>query len=183
MTRCWKCGGPLVTGRDGDTEVDACLACNSSWTHVATAADIDAGSGPAGAERADPCKEPPDAIMHNAAGEWIGTESALVEAIRQALTVRGYIVRRCNQWRADRSGSDVCPDLLVWRPMRMLFPKPHDTFTPWAICMEVKTARGRLSKQQQIDADEGRIVIVRSVADALSAVGWNPRQVEEAMRD
>lgn len=99
-------------------------------------------------------------------------EAGIVEAIRDALELRGYLCQRVNQRRADLSGSDVVPDLLVSR-------EKWDTGV-W-IGGEVKTQTGRLSKRRpshkthygysQADLFErGRIYVWRSAEEALSDI-------------
>lgn len=44
-------------------------------------------------------------------------ESILVEQIRKALYLSGFLVLRIGQWRADYAGNDkACPDLLIGLP-------------------------------------------------------------------
>ena len=99
-------------------------------------------------------------------------ESDLVAAIVETLQLRGYIVQRCNQQDARRSGSDVLPDLFVTHPDWPLWR--------W-LGMEVKTSIGRVGTKrpgrnqfvgysQKDLLDFGRIVIVRSVEAAIQAV-------------
>lgn len=109
----------------------------------------------------------------NAEGAWCGTEKALVQAITEALRARGCRVMRCGQYIARGSGSDAgLPDLWVRPPVLRNCPDCHET-TPrgWWIGLECKTARGTLSPAQRELADAGAIIVVRSVADALRAVG------------
>lgn len=85
----------------------------------------------------------------------------LTPDIYKALKACGRVALRVGQWRADRAGSDPgVPDIIVWDATRQ----------GW-IGLEVKTERGTLSPAQQALHDIGAIIIVRSVAEALEAVG------------
>lgn len=105
------------------------------------------------------------------------TEAGLQAAIVQALTLTGHVVLetsehrrgqtcpRCGQWQVlagGRGTSKGVPDLLV-------------TDEDWPVGvwvgLEVKTRDGRVSPAQQALSDRGRIVVVRSVEEALVAVG------------
>lgn len=97
------------------------------------------------------------------------TEADLVHTVVGGLRYMGYICQRCNQHRADKSGSDVLPDLFV-------------THRKWPLGMwlgmEVKTQVGRVgtarrgtaSLSQQDLLDVGRILIVRSWQDAVDTL-------------
>lgn len=112
------------------------------------------------------------------------TEAGLEAAIVQALTLTGHVVLqtsehrrgqtcpRCGTWQVlagGRGTSKGVPDLLV-------------TAGDWPLGvflgLEVKTARGRVSPEQQDLADRGMIMVVRSVEEAIAAVG----KVEKTMR-
>ena len=95
-------------------------------------------------------------------------EAEIVEGIITCLTLKGYIVLRVNQWRADKAGGDVVPDLIVTHPK-------------WgegeAILAEVKTEQGKLSKRrpshrtelgysQQDLFDMGRMFVWRNLYQA-----------------
>ena len=86
-----------------------------------------------------------------------GKEADLVAQIVKALRARGRTVLRCGQWRSDFAGSDAgVPDLLV----------ACDTVGMW-LALEVKTKKGQLSPAQRALFADGRIIIVRSVSEAL----------------
>lgn len=88
-------------------------------------------------------------------------EADLVAGIVQALELTGWIVLRVGQWRADKSGTTAgCPDLFVWVPAK----------NGWT-GIEVKTERGRLSPAQKRLEELGVIVVVRSISEAMYAVG------------
>lgn len=102
-----------------------------------------------------------------------GDEAQIVEDIRQVLTLKGYIVQRIGQRRADLSGSDVVGDLQV-------------THEKWPIavslCADAKTLKGKLSKRrpaykdgtygysQQDLFDMGRLLVWRNSMEAEADV-------------
>lgn len=105
-------------------------------------------------------------------------EAALVESIRQALELSGYIVLRLNQRRADKAGGDATWDLAVL----------HPDCGASSLNMEVKTDTGKLSKRRPVYSDgtygrsqvdlftAGHIVVVRSIDQALTeARNWRDR--------
>lgn len=103
------------------------------------------------------------------------TESNVQRGIIERLTLAGYTVVvtsrirrgsrcRCGQWNVPAGGDGVtrgCPDLFVTH---------HAWPTAVWLGLEVKTATGRVSPEQQRLADDSRIVIVRSQDDAVIAV-------------
>jgi hypothetical protein len=104
------------------------------------------------------------------------SEADVQRTIRDALTCLGFLVlqttvrvRRCPQCGkvgAGRYGtSKGIPDLLV----RAKNWPPH----VWK-ALEVKGPSTRVSREQQVLADVGAIVIVRSLEDALAALGDAP---------
>lgn len=108
-------------------------------------------------------------------------EADLVEAIKAAFELRGYICQRVNQRRADLSGTDVVADLLV----------THEKYPPavW-IAGEVKTQSGRLSKRrpahrkhygysQQDLFDRNRIFVWRSIEEAQADIIRFERQLNQ----
>ncbi len=98
------------------------------------------------------------------------TEDALQRQIVQALRLGGCTVlvtsrrrKRCPCGRWPRGGDGVTrglPDLLVWQPI----------WEGWR-GLEVKLPRGRLTAEQRALVEWGAAVVVRSVAEALAAVG------------
>lgn len=99
------------------------------------------------------------------------SEDDIQQAIVQSLRLLGYTVlvtsrRRkrcptCGTWQHAGDGCDKgIPDLLVWDPTR----------NGW-IGMEVKGPRTPVSPEQRDLAERGCIIIVRSVDDALAALG------------
>jgi len=90
-------------------------------------------------------------------------EIDLVQMIRTALEYKGYTVFRTNQWRGDKAGSDPgVPDLLV---------RKKDWVPGTLLGIEVKTPKGRLSQTQKWVETIGGMIVVRSVEDALKALG------------
>lgn len=103
---------------------------------------------------------PPPAPEAPETAGWDGLESGLVEAIRKALQERGYIVLRVGQRRADFAGQDAgTPDMFAARPGER-----------WA-ALEVKTDTGDVRPAQAALAALGLSTVVRSVEEALRAVG------------
>jgi len=103
------------------------------------------------------------------------TEAGLQEAMVEALRLRGRVVlvtsRRAFTGRGEglrRRGDGAdrgIGDLLV-----------HQAGPTW-IMLEVKTPAGRLSPEQRALVDAGRMVVVRSVDEALAIVeAWKGRQ-------
>lgn len=88
--------------------------------------------------------------------------------IKAALTKLGYIVLSTSSVAAGRprrarSTSSGVPDLLI----------SHDKWQEgmW-LGLEVKTAKGKPTTEQQELLDRGRIVAVRSVDEALRVMDW-----------
>lgn len=95
----------------------------------------------------------------------IGSEKALVQAIREALTCRGWRVYRIGQHVVKNAGSDPgCPDLLVIKPACKPYPAVIRL-------IEVKFGRNRPTKEQQEVIDTGAARAVWSVAEALEYCG------------
>jgi hypothetical protein len=102
------------------------------------------------------------------------SEEHLQAVIVQALRLAGCQVlvtsrrrkrcRRCGAWPAGGDGVDRgLPDLLVWRPDQ----------GAWA-GLEVKAAHTRVSPEQRQLAGAGKVVIVRTVEEALGCVQAAP---------
>jgi hypothetical protein len=91
-------------------------------------------------------------------------ESELQSSIVRMLRALGFVVKSTNTY--DRRRARVMaqdkgiPDLLV----------SHSDFAPKWIGMEVKTPGGKMKPEQQALLDEGRIVVVRSLQEALESV-------------
>jgi hypothetical protein len=102
------------------------------------------------------------------------TEEQLQQTIVQALRLAGFVVlqtsrhrrrcRRCGCWPAGGDGVDKgTPDLLVWSPSR----------GAW-IGAEIKGPHTRVSPEQHALAEAGKIVLVRTVEEALACVQAGP---------
>lgn len=84
------------------------------------------------------------------------TEKQIQQAIVEELRLRGYIVMETGQWRADRAGNTKgLADVYFARPGR----------NSWT-AMEIKTAKGKIRKEQQELVERGVVHIARSVEDA-----------------
>lgn len=88
-------------------------------------------------------------------------EKLLVARIVHVLESRGCTVIQTGQRKAKGSGTTVgCPDLFV----------TCEEFEFW-VGMEVKTAEGRPSTEQQALIDKGWVQLVRNEKEALEAIG------------
>ena len=95
--------------------------------------------------------------MNAAEYQATASERDIQKAIVQELRLRGYIVMETGQWRADRAGnSKGLPDVIFTR---------QGWGNRWS-CIEVKTAKGRVRKEQQELVYLGVVHIARSVEDA-----------------
>lgn len=89
------------------------------------------------------------------------SEKLLVARIVHVLESRGCVVIQTGQRKAKGAGNTVgAPDLFATRSV----------FHYW-IGMEVKTAEGRPSKEQQELIDAGKVFLVRNEQQALDAMG------------
>jgi hypothetical protein len=107
---------------------------------------------------------------------WAGqSEEQLQQTIVEALRLAGFTVlstsrrrkrcRRCGCWPAGGDGvSKGLPDLLIWCPRRR----------GW-IGAEVKGARTKISPEQRALAEAGKVVLVRTVEEALRCAGAGDR--------
>lgn len=97
--------------------------------------------------------------------QWRGSEAQLVEAIREAVTARGWRVYRVGQHVVKGSGSDAgVPDLTCILPQRPPYPAIIKL-------LEVKVAPNKPTAEQQEIIDIGGAYAVYSVLEALEALG------------
>jgi hypothetical protein len=98
-------------------------------------------------------------------------EADVLAVIVEGLTLLGYTVLRCQQWRADKSGSDAgLPDLWI----------TSERWPEGAWCaLEVKGTGGRLSASQQRLHAARRLYVVRSWEDAQTAIA----DFEQSLRE
>lgn len=99
-------------------------------------------------------------------------EAEIVEGIKLALELKGFIVARVNQYQADKSGTDVVGDLFVTH-------KEWDT-GDW-INGEVKTQRGKLSSRRPVHRDGTYGYSQRDLFEMGRLFLW--RNSEEALGD
>lgn len=158
---CPHCGG--ATERLTDTPVGPVLQCLSCG-------------------RAAPAPSKAPAVVQHKLGLEPGRaqttvtepEEPIMNRIRRTLELHGYTVlctvhryrrHKCSkcgfsEWPRGGYGADAgVPDLLVWSAAR----------NAWT-GLETKGTRTRISDAQKILADAGKIVIVRSEAEALAAM-------------
>ncbi len=140
----------------------SCTLSNfSEWEKLGIAPQIKAMSTELEPAEA-PAPTPPKTVQKLTEGAFAGMECDLVALIEHAAQERGYKVAKVGQHRADGSGTTVgYPDLSFRRagwPCGM------------ACLIEVKTATGVPSPEQERLHESGWSFVVRSVREALEAL-------------